>query len=153
MTASVAELQARTSAEDDRSDPTQAALSRVRLIARRRLTWVEHLRQGSLGQAGLIGARDLKLALDNLDNAPDELAFRASQPRLAEIEREIESLEHLLEADERSPLAQLCHTFELEPGERDVVHVCLATALDPGLGKVWAALHNHPAHGDRKSVV
>lgn len=148
MMAGVAELQAsRPVAASDRAPPLQAALEHVRLMARRRLTWVEHLRQGSLGQGGLIAARDLKLALDNLDNVDAERAFRAREPRLVEIDREIEALERRLDADNDSPLAQLCHVFELEPGERDIVHVCLATTLDPALCRVWAALHNHPGHG------
>ena len=124
----------------------ERVIERVRLLARRRLLWVEHLREGSLGQAGLIGARDLKLALENRDSPEAEFAYRRTHPELRELEQALSRLERSQAADDDSPLNRLCETFELTPGERDVLGVCLASALEPMLGKVWAALHSHASH-------
>ena len=123
----------------------EIVLRKVRLLARRRLLWVEQLRDGGLAPAGVIASRDLTLALDNLDNPAAELAFRASRPELRAIEQELESIARTLAADNGSTLARLCSTFELAPHERDVLEVCLASALEPALGKVWATLHHHPS--------
>jgi adenylate kinase family enzyme len=53
-------------------------------------------------------------------------------------------------AESGTPLArlqQLAGTFGLAPAECDLVEVCLAAALDPTLARLFAALHEHPAHG------
>jgi len=119
-------------------------LARVRALARRRLAWVEHLSAGK-SAPGVVRAADLDLALEGRDAPRAELAWRERAPGMDTLAREIDRCDQALAADRSSPLAQLCRTFELGTVERDAVQVCVATVLDPGLAKVWAFLHGHPA--------
>jgi hypothetical protein len=123
----------------------EIVLARVRAMARRRLTWLEHLRGRKL-TAGAVGADDLELALENRDTVAAELAFREQAAPLAAAARDIAACDEALAADTSSPLAALSHTFELSDVERDVVEVCWASAVEPALAKVWAYLHGHPNH-------
>jgi hypothetical protein len=128
-------------------------LRRVRALARRRLAWLEHLRAGGPNAAtaglgagvGLLHPSDVQLVLDGRDAPEAEIAWRAGNRALDRTAREIEDCDRALAGDEGSPLAQLSRTFELSPAEREVVEVCWATVIDPGLSKAWAYLHGHPA--------
>jgi adenylate kinase family enzyme len=44
-------------------------------------------------------------------------------------------------------LQELAGIFGLARDECDLVELCLAAALDPTLARLFAALHDHPAHG------
>ena len=125
-------------------DAVQVAVKRVRLLARRRWAWLESLRRDVTAQAGSLEREDLIIALEHRDSPDEERRWLERQSHLAQLSPEIEGLQRLVDEDESSPLAAVSSTFELTVGERDTLHLCLATALDPTLGKLWALFHNHP---------
>jgi hypothetical protein len=138
-------------ATEARGRPTHEAmaelvLARVRALARRRLAWMEHL--GAVGAArpaaGVVHAADIELALDGRDAPAAEIAWRERNARLDVVARDLDAYARARAADDSSPIAQLCRTFELGAAERDALEICWASALDPGLAKVWAYLHGHP---------
>ncbi|HEX9297824.1 MAG TPA: ATP-binding protein [Polyangiaceae bacterium] len=126
--------------------PVEVAVKRVRAFARRRLAWFEHLRGGASYEGGRIGAGDLRLVLDDRDSVEAERSFVDGHDSLRAVNAEIEACDRLLDGADGdvSALAQLAATFELSDTEQDILQVCLASALDPTLGRVWATLHHHP---------
>jgi hypothetical protein len=117
-------------------------MARVRARARRRLAWLEHLR-GRRVASGTVSADDVDLALENRDSLDAELAWRRGDAAMEPLGRAIADCERALEADQASRLSEIAGTFDLEPDELDVLHVCWSHAVDPALAKVWAYLHGH----------
>jgi hypothetical protein len=109
---------------------------RVRLLARRRLLWIEQLFSANPDD---IRGRDIGALLDDADDPATEAEFCAG---FTDLNGEIAANEDALEADTESRLATLRQTFALSPLDTDILHVCLAHAADPSLGRLFAYLHD-----------
>jgi hypothetical protein len=129
-------------------DPSLArVVRRVRLRAMGRADWLRSLWRvelfGESGAAsnGAVSHAEVDLHLDDRDTPEAEAGWiRANADSthakgLAEVEAEIA-------ADETSRLAHLCRIFVLGPVERDLLHCCVAAALDPALPRVYAYLQD-----------
>lgn len=119
----------------------EAVLARVRLLARRRLAWLEHL--------GESGARtpDVASVLEDRDHPESEQHWVSTDPRPRALERKIAALSAALAADDESPLARIVRNFGLSDAERDLLHLCLALELEPSLGPAYALLQGQAGRG------
>jgi hypothetical protein len=136
------------SAPSDRSACLDALRGRVRLLARRRLAWVEHLRAKAARPASTVKGRALEaeLLVDELDTIETEREFQASNPEIQALNRELAGYERELAGSSDSRLAWLCRTLRLADEERDLIEACVALALEPALARVFAHLHGDRAH-------
>jgi hypothetical protein len=117
----------------------ELVLGRVRLLARRRLAWIEHsTASGSVSDRG--GAR---VPLEDPDAPEAEQRWALEEPSLIEVRRAIETYTDALEADTDAPLHRLCVLLGLSDAERDMLCVCLASELDPSLGSTFALLQGN----------
>jgi len=116
-------------------------LMRVRLRARRRALWLEHL-WGGAGPAA-DGAR-LAAALDDRDTPWAEADWYATSGSVEAEGRGIEHVEGLLAGEAGERLRRLEALFGLEPRESDLLQTCLAIEVDAGLGPVFGYLQRHP---------
>ncbi|KXK49560.1 MAG: AAA family ATPase [Anaerolineae bacterium] len=114
----------------------ETVLLRVRLLAERRLSWLEQ-RRGTVN--GTPAPSEIDALLGDMDDPAAEREFHAAQPSLS---ARIEAIERALDADRDSRLAALIRVFGLDALDRDVLHVCLAAAADPGLARLFAYLHD-----------
>jgi len=113
-------------------------LARVRLRARLRVEWLRTLwrEAGPSFDPGVISHAEVDLALDDRDRPDDEAEWRRIAADPATLEA-LEAVEAAIAADTTSRLARLVRVFGLEPAEIDLVHACLAAAIDPGLLRVF----------------
>ncbi|MBK9124074.1 MAG: AAA family ATPase [Chloroflexi bacterium] len=116
-----------------------AVLLRVRLLAERRLRWLEQRRSTVNGTPA---PSEIDALLNDLDDPAAELQYHAAQP---DVTARLDAVESALDADRDSRLAALIRVFGLDALDRDVLHVCLAAAVDPGLARLFAYLHDDSA--------
>ena len=114
----------------------ELVLKRVRLRAQRRLAWLRHIR----AEPETTPPDMLQIVLEDRDNPADEAAWYAGTPDMHSLNAAIADTEAALEAITDSRLGTLCTQFGLEAIDRDVLHVCLAAALDDSLRAVYAVL-------------
>lgn len=128
-------------------DPALAlVLLRVRLRARRRAAWLNHLLSEpgqKNGTGGLAAHHELARLLDDRDDPAFEAAWIAAQP---ELNRAIEAADSALNGEGDSRLATLCRVFALDAPDIDLLHLCLAASLDPAIGRLFAFLHDNATH-------
>jgi len=55
----------------------------------------------------------------------------------------LQEIESLFKKDESSPMSFLSRVFGLSEIEKDILHCCLALSLEPGLGRLFAAIQAH----------
>lgn len=125
---------------------TDLVLARVRLRARRRVAWLRAMWRG-LGElpSGSAVHAEVDACLADRDAPDAEAAWLAAEPSIAACNEALRDVESSLSVERFSRLAQLRALFGLEPAEVDVVHACLALALDPSLARVYAYLNDHGA--------
>ncbi|MBV9791428.1 MAG: ATP-binding protein [Chloroflexi bacterium] len=109
-----------------------AVLLRVRLLAQRRLQWLA----SSLDPTG---GGEIEALMADRDDPAAEAEWQRGQ---ASLNAWIAAVEAALAADTDSRLAQLAQVFALDEFGRDLLHVCLAAALDPALGRLYAYCHD-----------
>jgi hypothetical protein len=127
---------ARSWGQTSTADPLALVLLRVRLRARRRLAWVQ------TGYKTVNGSADMRMVeIDALLNDRDDPAQEAAWiEQQTELNEELEAVEAVLAADHESRLAALRQVFALRDVDEDILHVCLAQAVDPSLGRLFAYL-------------
>lgn len=122
-----------------------ALVGRIACRARRRRAWLEHLREGSDGPAA-VRTKNMSGFSCELDDPATEQAWYRNNPALDALNAAIERYEAALAAERRSPLARLTRVFGLSAGERDLLDVCLALELEPGLSVAYGELQNGRAY-------
>ncbi|MBZ4420168.1 ATP-binding protein [Myxococcus sp. RHSTA-1-4] len=128
-------------------EPLRWVLTRVRLRARRRAAWLRHLWAGEpRSLPNVVAHAEVDQLLEDRDAPEAEAAWwTAHGPRdLVEALRQVEAA---LAADEHSRLGRMSRLFGLEARERDLLHACLALAVDPALARVYAYLQDHSGRG------
>ncbi len=134
----------RTSAPFASIDATSSiglVMLRVRLYARRRLAWLSSHFVSSNGSLHDVRASEINRLLTDADDPLEEARWIASNPD-PDLNARIEYTDTLLTRDQDSRLAQLTRVFALDSTDIDVLHVCLAAAADPSLGRLYAYLHD-----------
>ncbi|MGI6457734.1 MAG: ATP-binding protein [bacterium] len=118
-------------------------LHRVRLLARRRLLWLQDILHVSSENRMLSPAdQDLAILLNDTDNPHDEAQWHEGHP----LTLEIKQLTEQIQQDQDSRLAYICRVFALDEMEIHVLHLTLAQALDPSMGRLFSYLHDDPRH-------
>lgn len=110
----------------------ELAVQRIRLRLGLRVAWLSHLSQ--------IGLSDTEIVSGDRDRLDDELAWRA-EAAPDELLDALTVAEQSLGQRGHGRLGRLAETFGLSPVEVDLVHVCLAAAVDERVGRVFARLH------------
>jgi hypothetical protein len=120
-------------------------LLRVRLRARRRGAWLAQL--GNDTEEGTLRALDPNLAtcLDGRDTPEAEAEWYERAEVVQVLNEELERIEQALAGESGMRLQQLHSLFRLSEPEMDLLQTCLAPAIDPGLGMVYAFLQQYPA--------
>jgi AAA+ superfamily predicted ATPase len=116
-------------------------VERVRLLMQRRLLWLEHLAatRRAAGQSP-------ESALDGSDSIEAERRWLTSESSPARaLGEELARVEEAQRKDRASGLARVVAVFDLSEAESDVLQVCLACAVEPGLRQVCGFLHRNPA--------
>ncbi|HEY0603401.1 MAG TPA: AAA family ATPase [Herpetosiphonaceae bacterium] len=109
-----------------------AVLLRVRLLAQRRLQWLaSSLDSGAGGE--------IEALIDDRDDPAAEVEWQQGQEGL---NAQIAAVEAALAEDTASRLSDLTRVFALDDFDRDLLHVCLAAALDPALARLYAYCHD-----------
>jgi len=120
-------------------------LQRVRLRAQRRAAWLTYL--GNNAEAGTPIAMDTHLAacLDGRDTPEAEAAWYEQAEDVQPLNAELDRVEQALAGESGTRLQQLRSLFRLSELEMDLLQTCLAPAIDPSVGIVYAYLQQHPA--------
>ncbi len=127
-------------AVDDDESAVTLVLMRVRLYARRRLMWLSrHFGAGNGVPDGRAG--ETARLLHDSDNVGDELRWVATSVD-KDLNAQIDTVDAALAQDDVSRLARLIKIFALEADDVDVLHVCLAAAVDPSVRRLYAYLHD-----------
>ena len=117
------------------SSAIEAVLARVRALCHRRLLWLDHLAASSAD-----GVTGLSKAILDLDSPAAEQQFLEQSVAARELQRIADDHEHWLFEQQPNRLQHLCKILRLEQMERDLLQVCLASSVDPGLAEVYAVL-------------
>jgi hypothetical protein len=119
-------------------------LLQVRLRAQRRAAWLTHL--GNNTEEGTQLALDANLAtcLDGRDTPGAEAVWYEHTEVVQPLNAELDWVERVLAGSPGARLQQLCNLFRLSEPEMDLLQTCLAPAIDPSLGIVYAHLQQHP---------
>ena len=118
-------------------------LASCRLRAQRRVLWMEAqwARGRTSPDQGLaITAGEVGRILQSPGQSEAEDAEFAARPDVASLAAPIAAADAALAAD--PGWAILCDRFAIPPGERDLLALALAEALDPEFGRVLAYLHD-----------
>lgn len=117
-------------------------LARVRALAERRALWLRALadRDDVNGDHEDL-PQPLRTALFDTDAPEAEATFLAQSAAAKALTARAEILRERLLASPDSPLAQAASAFGLDDAESDLVQLCAAAAVDPGMPELFAYLH------------
>ncbi len=90
---------------DRSTSGVRAVLGRVRVLARRRLAWLRFI-GGEAGQRTTIAVRDVRLVLDDRDNAELEARWYAENPDVAPLNQELAAYDAEIARDTGSRLTR-----------------------------------------------
>jgi adenylate kinase family enzyme len=148
---------------------SELVLHRIRLLCRRRAAWLRRLWRAEVpdGTPRVITDGEIDSVLRGDDDPSAEASWITGDAGVRALAAELAAVEVALVADAGSRLAQLERTFSVGDDERDLLHACLAVAVDPALVRAYAYLADaaHRAypteplvarlfsHGDRRPFV
>ncbi|MBD3273924.1 MAG: AAA family ATPase, partial [Candidatus Marinimicrobia bacterium] len=120
-------------------------LRRIRLYARRRVLWLQHLwsTENSQGSQAVITHSAVESYLSNRDNRADEAHFFRQNPEVRQLNDEIQSLEDEFRQHRSMRINRLAALFQLSEFEADLLQTCFAGAVDTQFNKIFAYLHDH----------
>ncbi|MBK6828967.1 MAG: AAA family ATPase [Chitinophagaceae bacterium] len=125
-------------------------LTRIRLRARRRITWLRKLwtETSAAAESETFNLHsEVDGYLRNHDTYQAELSWLLNEPEMADLNNLLGETESYLLEENSSRLAILRDVFGLKEPEMDMIQCCLALSLDPNLGRVYAYLHDHNGRG------
>jgi AAA+ superfamily predicted ATPase len=120
-------------------------LARFRLRARLRAAWLQKLWNEEGGPGGNLAVTHAEIATHLLDrdSPAAEAEWVQSDPQAVARREELGRVENALSYLPHSRLVVLGQIFGLNPEESNLLQVCVAVALDPGLTRVCAYLNDH----------
>ena len=132
------------------SNEADLLLQRVRLLLRLRVAWLRSCwSEGARPDARLgVAHADVDWILDDNDAPAREHAWRETNPEALQLAAQLRDLELQRAEQPPSRLDGLQRIFGLSRAEADLLALCLATAIDPDLSRVWAYLHHHAGHAE-----
>lgn len=137
------------SAEPKSAPTLERVVQRVRLRAQRRTAWLRKLwaEEGEPGGKLAVTHAEIDTHLADRDDPRAEAQCYARDPNIAELNRVLARIEAEIAADQNSRLAELRRIFGLSDADSDLFQACLALALDPSLGRIYAYLQDHAGRG------
>ena len=108
----------------------QLVVECVRLLARRRAAWLNYLQDE---------ADSTREPLEDRDDPAREARWLSENT--PELNSRLAKVIHAMEQNQSSRLDQLVKIFGLSTLDRSILQICLALALDPTLGSLFAYLH------------
>ena len=115
-------------------------LERVRLCAKRRIAWLQHVWAANETNGQSIHA-DIDTFLGNLDTPEAETAWQTDNETLQNLHRAIRLVERNLAQDPQ--MNRLRHIFGLSDIESDYLQACFAQSVEPNIGRLYAYLQDH----------
>ncbi|MCX4245549.1 ATP-binding protein [Paraliomyxa miuraensis] len=122
-------------------DPISAAVTRVRLLARRRVRWLATI--GPQESEDSVASAELCRALLDLDDPSAEQRFYEQDPQARSLGQQARCMAELA-LDRSGVLGDLVASLALDEAEADLLQVCVALEIDPSLGAVYAFLAGDP---------
>ncbi len=128
-------------------DLAALVLSRIRLLARRRIAWLrKNWSEVSENSNGEFNAHtEVDGYLYDRDLPHEEAEWYKQDNAMQEISWHLNETEQALFNNSSSRLNTLVHTFGLNRLETDIVQACLAISIEPNLGRVYAYLQDNSA--------
>ncbi len=123
----------------------ELVLMRLRLRAQRRAAWLVKLWGRSSIDSVNSFEGHLQACLDDRDTPEAEALWYQQAEQIQPLNEKLQQIERSLANDAGSRLQQLGQMFRLSERELDLLQTCLALAIDPTLGPVYAHLQLHPA--------
>jgi len=122
-------------------------LTRIRLLAKRRLAWLQKIWQES-GAAKKSSAEfnfhaELSGWLCNTDSPETEKAWQEKVPEMQVLHLALKETEKALSLNPDSRLRRLSGLFGLNAVEQNTIEAILALHIDPNLGRIYAYLQDH----------
>lgn len=133
-----------------KSEPIlELVLQRIRLRAKRRITWMRKLwrEEGDSGGQLAVTHAEIDIYLDHRDSPEAEYNWYVSDDTIRQLNRELGEVEAKIAADKNSRFTKLHQIFKLSQEESDLFQLCLAIKLNPSLARIYAYLHDHAARG------
>ena len=119
--------------------PLEAVVARVRVLAQRRALWLAEVAARDRAEAPWAGlSAGLRRALLDLDSPEAEARFFEQDPQARQLGARAEELAAMVRKSSDDRFDRLVRALGLEPRELDLLQVCVAAAVDPGLGAVLA---------------
>ena len=131
-------------------DPAlEQVLLRIRLRARRRIAWLRKVwTEAGAGNGNGAGVHfEVDAFLSNQDAPAAEAAWYETAREVQALNEAIAQVEADMGQDEHSRPALLTRIFCLSGEEVNILHACLAIAIEPNLGRVFAYLNDHSGRG------
>ena len=123
----------------------ELVLMRVRLRAQRRTAWLSELWGDYSSDTNHLENSYLQACLEDRDTAKAEAAWYQEAEQIQPINQKLQRIERSLTSKAGSRLQQLRQMFRLSERELDLLQTCLALALSPTLGAVYAHLQLNSA--------
>lgn len=137
------------------ADETELLLRRTRLLLRLRVAWLRSSRAIGGLSSGRSGLRHLEVdaVLDDQDRPDEERAWQARDPEGRQLLVQLRLTDDELAAVETSRLSRLKQVFGLSDAELDLLQLCLAASIDPGLSRAWSYLHHHDGRAELTEAI
>jgi adenylate kinase family enzyme len=123
----------------------QLVLQKVRLLSRRRITWLRKI-WAELVQAGneeFTPHMEVDGYLAQIDNPAREKQWMEQDVVMQDLTEAIQATDSALESVTGSRLLVLAQIFGMNKQEQDLLQTCFALAIDPDLGRVFAYMQDH----------
>ena len=124
-----------------------AVLVRVRALAQRRLLWLESIADSAADSEAEADTTAyaalpvrLRIALLDLDAPHDEARFYRRDPRCHELTERATAYADAIADSSGTTFRHLVEVLDATPAEADLLQVCLAAQLDPGLAQILGYL-------------
>ena len=125
-------------------DVLRLILDRVRTAASIRVQWLRKIwTEAGAATTGNLQHTEIDGYLNNIDDPDGEAEWRRNDESVRQMIERLNEIDNKLAKDKNSRLYKLLQVFLMEEAEIDILHTCLAFAMDINLGRVFAFLHDH----------
>jgi hypothetical protein len=136
--------------EEVPSDPFhELVLKRVSLLSQLRIAWLRKMWADMAGNDSeqFNTHTEVDGYLQNADIPSVESKWLAKEPAMKELSKSVKETEQRLFNQPNSRFTTLTSIFNLSKAETDILHACLAYAIEPNIGRVFAYMQDHSARG------
>lgn len=142
-------VQRQHNAQSSTSPIVDWVIQRVRLYAQRRTRWLRYQWAVSTNEAEPTdnAPAEIDTYLANMEPLENEWVWYETTEEIQSLNRAIEQINKKVTHETTSRLYQLITDFGLSQPDIDIVHACLAIAVEPNFGRIYAYLHDNSTHG------